>query len=143
MCQLTGDAESKFKVFVMVREVIFLHLTHIIREHGMVQTVNDEFKLSFHFQVEKDIRVMHAIVEHVYIIVELTVCQDLSVYSQNVKAPAIIPFATAAGKRMCAKRVKGACNMMKRTGGMTSLNLENVRYRRRTKVFYPYRSIGR
>lgn len=102
----------------------------------MVQTVNNEFlRSSFHSKVKKNIRVMHAIVQHVSIIVESRVCQDLSVYSQNVKAPAIIPFATAAGKRMCAKRVNGACNMMKRTGGMTSLNLENIRYRQRTSSF--------
>jgi hypothetical protein len=52
---------------------------------------------------------------------------EILINLQNVKAPDIIPFATAGGKRTCAKRVKGACKMVNRTGGITSLNLENVR----------------
>lgn len=44
-------------------------------------------------------------------------------YLQNVNDPEMMPFAIAAGKRMCARRVKGACKMANNVGGITSLSL--------------------
>lgn len=45
--------------------------------------------------------------------------------SQNVKEPAMMPFAIAVGKIVCASFVKGACSAANKVGGMTSLNLSN------------------
>ena len=42
---------------------------------------------------------------------------------QNVKAPAMMAFATAAGKRTCASCVKGYDKAENKTGGITNRNL--------------------
>jgi hypothetical protein len=42
---------------------------------------------------------------------------------QNANAPEMIPFATAAGKSLCASAVKGACSAPKSVGGITRRRL--------------------
>lgn len=42
---------------------------------------------------------------------------------QNANAPAMMPLATAAGKSLYARRVKGHSRVAKRTGGITRRRL--------------------
>jgi hypothetical protein len=66
---------------------------------------------------------VHAVIQNICKSLLGTPDDNIDPNSQNVNDPEITPFAIAAGKRMCANLVKGACNAANKNGGMTSLKL--------------------
>ena len=66
------------------------------------------------------------------------------VYLQKVNAPAIIPFAIAAGNRACPSRVKGVDKKMKSGGGITRRRLfMGSSAWKHAVILSTYRSIGK
>lgn len=88
-------------------------------------------------------RIMHAVIENVCGCIGQLKLLDMFGRLQKVNAPAIIPFAIAAGNKACPSRVKGVDKKMKRGGGITRRKLSRSLVLKYAVVVQTYRSMGR
>jgi hypothetical protein len=105
--QRTSDAEAELEVLVMVCEVVFLHLTHVLRQPGVVE------------------RVVHAVVEDVWDVIRHRRQEVNESNEQKMYEPAMTPLAMAVGNRLCARRVNGYDKAANRMGGITRRSLNH------------------
>jgi len=108
----------------MVRKMILLHLTHVRRKHGMMQSMEE--------LTDKEQETRCALTHSAYSrkerlqAVGQTERSKLRSHLQNVKEPEMMPFAMGVGNILYASWVNGACRVANKIGGITSLKLLRI-----------------
>ena len=108
----------------MVSKMIPLHLTHVRRKYGMMQSM-EELK-----NKEQGIRCVlthsaYSRKERLQAVGQ-TEKSKLRSHLQNAKEPEMMPFAMGVGNILYASWVNGACRVPNKIGGITSLKLLRI-----------------